>query len=159
RRNLISISLLDKCGYYFNFRGGKVDLLFDSKLIGSCVLSDNLYRLCLDDNVYGTCDEINMVSKRPLSKEKSFTLWHKRLGHISKEKVEKLIKDSILPSLDFGDFDVCVDCIRGKMTKTKKKGATRSLGLLEIIHIDISGPYSPTICKNKYFITFIDDFF
>ena len=30
--------------------------------------------------------------------------------------------------------------------------------MLEVIHTDISGPYSPTICSNKYFITFIDDF-
>ena len=30
--------------------------------------------------------------------------------------------------------------------------------MLEIVHIDISGPYSTTLCSNKYFITFIDDF-
>ena len=44
------------------------------------------------------------------------------------------------------------------MTKTKKKGANRSLNVLEIIHKDVSGPYSLTICGNKYFLTFIDDF-
>jgi len=48
--------------------------------------------------------------------------------------------------------------VRGKLTKTKKKGATRSQNLLEIIHTDISGSYSTTLCGNKYFITFIDDF-
>ena len=42
--------------------------------------------------------------------------------------------------------------------KPKKKGATRSQNLLEIVHIDISGPYPSTLCGNKYFITFIDDF-
>ena len=51
-----------------------------------------------------------------------------------------------------------MDCIRGKMTKTKKKGANRSLNILKIIHTDVSGPYSPTIYGNKYFLTFIDDF-
>ena len=44
------------------------------------------------------------------------------------------------------------------ITKTKKKCATRSSDLLEIIHTDISGPLTPTICGNKFFITFIDDF-
>ena len=29
---------------------------------------------------------------------------------------------------------------------------------MEIVHTDISGPYSTTLCGNKYFITFIDDF-
>ena len=30
--------------------------------------------------------------------------------------------------------------------------------MLEIVHKDISRPYSTTLCGNKYFITFIDDF-
>ena len=48
--------------------------------------------------------------------------------------------------------------MKGKLTKNKKNGATHSQNLLEIVHIDISGPYSTTLCSNKYFITFIDDF-
>ena len=48
--------------------------------------------------------------------------------------------------------------MKGKLTKTKKNGATRSQNLLEIAHTDISGPYSSTLCGNKYFITFNDDF-
>ena len=51
-----------------------------------------------------------------------------------------------------------VDCVKGKLTKTKKKGATRSENLLEIVHTDSSGPYFTTLCGKKYFITFIDDF-
>lgn len=85
-------------------------------------------------------------------------MWHKPLGHISKERVERLIKDDILPSLDFNDLETCVDCIRGKFTKTNEKGSTRSLNILEIIHTHISDPLSPTIWGNKSFITFIDEF-
>ena len=147
RRNLISVSVMDKIGYWFNIRNGKVNIFLDSQLIGHCILSHNLYQLSLHSNI----DEINVVSKRPLVKERSFKLWHKRLGHISKERVERLVKDNILPTLDFDDLDTCVDCIRGKMTKTKKKGANRSLNVLAISHTDVSGTYSPTICGNKYF--------
>ena len=64
----------------------------------------------------------------------------------------------IFPSLDFSDMETCVDCIKGKLTKIKKQVATRSSDLLEIIHIDINGPYSPTLRDNKYVIIFIDDF-
>ena len=54
---------------------------------------------------------------------------------------------------------MCVDCIKGKQTKHTKKGATRSTKLLEIIHTDICGPFdTPFFGKEKYFITFIDDF-
>ena len=75
-------------------------------------------------------------------------MWHKGLGHIS---------NKILPSLDFADLDICVDCIRGKLTKTKKKGATHSFDLLEIVHTDISRHLISTLSGDKYFVTFIDD--
>ena len=44
------------------------------------------------------------------------------------------------------------------MTKIRKKTAVRSSDLLEVIHTDISGPYTETLCRNFYFITFIDDY-
>ena len=52
-----------------------------------------------------------------------------------------------------------MDCIKGKLTKTRKQqGAARSSELLELIHIDISGPYSYSLCGKSFFVTFIDDF-
>ena len=49
--------------------------------------------------------------------------------------------------------------IKGKQTKHTKKGATRSTELLEIIHTNICRPFdAPSFGKEKYFITFIDDF-
>ena len=54
---------------------------------------------------------------------------------------------------------MCVDCMKGKQTKHTKKGATRSMQLLEIIHTDIYGLFdAPSFSGEKYFITFIDDF-
>ena len=80
------------------------------------------------------------------------------MGHISKERIERLVKDNILEHLDFTDFDICIDCIKGKQTKQIKKNATRSKELLEIIHTDICGPlHIPCFSGEKYFITFIDD--
>ena len=62
-------------------------------------------------------------------------------------------------NLDFTDFTVCVDCIKGKQTKHTKKGATRSSELLDIIHTDICGPFDvASFGGEKYLITFIDDF-
>ena len=73
--------------------------------------------------------------------------------------MQRLIKNEILPNLDFTDLEVCIDCIKGKQTKHTKKGATRSTQLLEIIHTDICGPFdAPSIGGEKYFITFTDDF-
>jgi len=101
----------------------------------------------------------NAGTKRSLVNECSAYLWHKRLGHISKERMQRLVKNEIFPNLDFIDLTVCVDCIKGKQTKHTKKGATRSTQLLEIIHTNICGPFDVnSFNKEKYCITFIDDF-
>ena len=70
------------------------------------------------------------------------------------------MKSEILPQLDFSDWDVCLDCIKGKQTKyISKNPATRSSQLLELIHTDICGPFdAPSFGGEKYFITFINDF-
>ena len=130
-------------------------MIYDSKLVGKCVFSDGLYRLLLLSACSYNVE--NTIAKRPLIKERSSLLWHKCLGHISKERVERLINYGILPHLDSNDLEICVDCVKGKLTKTKKNGATRSQNLLETVHTDISGPYSSTLGVNKYFITFIND--
>lgn len=69
----------------------------------------------------------NVETKHGLMDERSAYLWHKCLGHISKEQLQRLIKNEILHDLDFTDLDICVDCIKRKHTKyTIKKAATRS---------------------------------
>jgi len=84
-------------------------------------------------------------------------LWHRRLGHISKERIKRLVNDGVLSTLDFTDCDTCVDYIKGKQTNKSKKSAKRSTKILEIIHKDI---YSLDMdsCGQKYFISFIDDY-
>ena len=157
RRNLVSVSCLDMYDYSFEIKNNVISLFLNSNKVGCCYMSNGLYRLCLSPNdIYVACTVEKVVSKRPLPKEQSYALWHKRLGHISKDRVERLIKTNNLPALK-NDLGTCVDCCRGKMTKIRKKTAVRSSDLLEVIHTDISGPYTTTLCRNFYFITFIDD--
>ena len=98
-------------------------------------------------------------TKHSLMDEQSSYLWHRCLGHISKERIQRLLKNEILLDLDFTYLNVCVDCIKDKQTKHTKNKATRSTQLLEIIHIDICGPFDVNYFnQEKYFITFIDNF-
>ena len=158
RRNLVSVSCLDMYDYSFEIKSNVISLFLNSNKVGCCYMSNGLYRLCLSPNdIYVAYMAEKVVSKRPLPKEQSYALWHKRLGHISKDRVERLIKTNILPALK-NDLETCVDCCRGKMTKIRKKTAVRSSDLLEVIHTNISGPYTATLCRNFYFITFIDDY-
>ena len=73
--------------------------------------------------------------------------------------MERLVKESILPHLEFSDLEQCIDCIKGKYVKKIKKDAKRSTGILEIIHTDICGPF-PVKSVDGYdsFITFTDDY-
>ena len=106
RRNLISVSTLDKLGFGFVFSNESVNLMFDSQVIGHGVLHDDLYRLCLaSNNPQASLNVEKVIVKDPRIKDKSFLLWHKRLGHISKERIDRLITDDILPTLDYGDME------------------------------------------------------
>jgi len=156
RRNFISVSILDKCGYTFELGNGKLVVYFNSIIVGSGVLYDGLYMLNMNDM------SVNYVigHKRSRVDENSSMLWHRRLGHISRPQIERLIKEGILHDLDFSDFDTCVDCVKGKLTaKVRNTGANMRDNVLELIHTDIYGPITPTSMGGyRYFITFIDDY-
>ena len=69
------------------------------------------------------------------------------------------MSDEILDSLDLTDFEVCIECIKGKQTNIRRLGVNRCSDVSELIHTDICGPF-PTASWNgqQYFITFIDDY-
>ena len=111
------------------------------------------------------------IGSKRVNDEFSSILWHRHLGHITRDRMERLTRNgildsldfsyfqSILDSLDFSDFQICVDCVKGKITRVRKKEATRNKRQLEIIHTDICGPFTSAILGGyKYFITFIDHF-
>lgn len=156
RMNLISILALDKCGYSFVFGNGKLDTCFNSTVVGSRNLRDGLYILVMNEML------VNSVvgTKRNRKDENTLILWHRRLWHISRPRIERLIKEGILPNLDFSDFETCVDCLKGKFTaKTRNTKGNRCENVLQLIHTDMCGPITPNVMSGyKYFITFINDF-
>lgn len=155
-RNLVSVSRLDLDGFTFNIDNKCLSVFKNTSFVGSGILIDGLYKLKLDGIFAETLLTLHpkVGTKRSIRDDSSSFLWHKRLGHISRERIERLVKNEVLPNLDFTDFGVCVDCIKGKQTKHTKKGVTRSSELLEIIHTDICGPFdAPSFSGEKYFIT------
>jgi hypothetical protein len=44
----------------------------------------------------------------------SSKLWHYRLGHILRGGIERLVKNDILPLLEFSDIEQYIDCIKEK---------------------------------------------
>ena len=69
---------------------------------------DNLYKLNLDVNFSASlmCVHQNIGIKRSMANENSAYLWHKCLGHISKERLKRLVKNEILTNLEFTDLGI-----------------------------------------------------
>ena len=154
RRNLVFVSRLDKSGYHSSFENNNVSLLQNSNVICSDFLTDNLYKLDLN-----LCNEILQTKSRGTKQklnENSVSLWHKYLGHISKQRIQRLVVDGILKPLDLKDFQVCIECIKGKRTNERKLSAERAKDVLELIHIDICGLFPTASWNGQCFITFID---
>jgi len=160
RRNLIYVSLLDKPSYSCSFGNGKFSLFQSSNVVGTRSLVDYLYKLDLHASHISESLYVNSSGlKHRLINENSSMLWHKHLGHISRERLERLVSKGILNLLDFTDFKICVECVKGKQTNIRKLGSNRSSGVLEVIHTDICGPFPIASWNGQhYFITFIDDY-
>ena len=86
RWNLISISSLDKFGFSYSFRNNKVSLYQNSNIDSSGSLIDNIYMFDVVRSYTAIQETSSHGTKRKLN-ENSATLWHKHLGHISKQRI------------------------------------------------------------------------
>jgi hypothetical protein len=90
-------------------------------------------------------------------------LWHERFGNLNFKYLYHLSKGGMvdgLPHIQYID-GVFHGCILGKHLEDKFNigKAWRESSLLELVHSDITGPFPhQSICKDKYVLTFIDDF-
>ena len=161
RRNLVSGPWLYNSGYSCLTEKGSSTLSLNSVFIGTGKLLEN-HSLYMLDIINSNDESLNVElrgTKRKFEDANSGTLWHQRIGHISINRVERLVSEGILSSVKFTDCDICVDYIKGKQTKHKRLGAYRATEVLELIHMDICGPF-PTASWNgqQYIISSIGDY-
>ena len=115
-RNLILVSKLVPFGYSFHFSETSFNLIYKSNCVGNGILSDGLYGIFLQNDTTHNSLHVQTGIKSCVVNEDSSTLWHRRLGHISIDRIRRLVNDRVLSTLDFIDFETCVDCIKGKRT-------------------------------------------
>ena len=90
------------------------------------------------------------------------TLWHTRLGHISKDTMRLMVRKELVngvPDIDHSS-ETCVSCLKAKKTRKPFPQATsyRAKNLLELVHADLCGPITPpTPAKSRYIFVLIDD--
>nr|GEW79870.1 hypothetical protein [Tanacetum cinerariifolium] len=90
----------------------------------------------------------------------STLLWHCRLRHINKKRMEKLQHDGLLNLTDIKSLENCVSCMSGKMAKKSySHQVERAKNLLGLIHTDVCGPFKIMSRQGAYyFITFTEEF-
>ena len=116
KRNLISVSCLNKFGYSVTFN--KVFIISkNDKIICQGTLENGLY--FLHRNISHSLDtEITEPNHKrvKLSTDETY-LWHLRLGHINLNRIKRLVCDGPLSDLKVDDLPTCESCLEGKMTK------------------------------------------
>ncbi|CAL2257770.1 unnamed protein product [Prunus armeniaca] len=156
RMNLVSVARLVKAKFEAVFNDVGFSILKNKISVGNGTLVNDMFSL----NIKGSEHIMNVANtSKTQSKNESPNLWHKRLCHISRDRIITLCKEHVLPPLDLDELDeICISCVKGKLTNARKKGAIKSTNLLELIHIDICGPFpTQTHVSFKYFITFTND--
>jgi hypothetical protein len=155
---LISISKVYNVDYVF-FYENIFSILKNKNFIGGGTLINGLYRIDLNPTF-----ELNYVSihvdfgiKRSKIDEDSSMLWNTKLGHISIERIKRLVNYEVLNTFNFTDFSTCVNYIKGNQTNKTTKGVTRNLEILKIIYIELCRLFN-TLCLNGqgYYISFIN---
>ncbi|KAJ9566373.1 hypothetical protein OSB04_002339 [Centaurea solstitialis] len=155
-KNVLSFDLLVDQEFYYKYDYKMFSVFKDNIFYFKATPVNGLYTVNLQDN----SSEIYHISKRSKDIEDQTYLWHCRLGHINKKRVELLLKGGFLGTFNYKPFDNCESCLSGKMTKQPfNKENERATDLLEIIHTDVCGPFSHIARGGyRYFITFTDDF-
>ena len=101
-----------------------------------------------------------IASKHPkLDNVSESYLWHYRLDHVKKNRIDMLIKERVLEIDDCESLPICESCLLCKMTKSLfKKKDKRASDVLGLIHTDVCGSMNISVRRGYYyFITFIDD--
>jgi hypothetical protein len=118
RRNLISVSCLDDDGFDCIFGKKQCLIKYNNEILGRAFRHDKLYLLSFkySNNVISSENDVNVSSSKNKCKRIDGVyskLWHHCLSHISRGMIERLFKESILPLLEFLDFEQCIECIKG----------------------------------------------
>ncbi|GJU27258.1 zinc finger, CCHC-type containing protein [Tanacetum coccineum] len=150
RKNLVSSSILNNCGYKQVIESNKFVLSKHGVFIGFGYLSNQMFRLnIVNDNIASAF--------MSTSKLNDSILWHARLGHVHFKRMQDMSKDGLIPAFDM-DTEKCKTCMLTKITKKPFQNVKRETKVLELIHSDLCDLHAtPSLGNKKYFVTFIDD--
>nr|GEV54230.1 RNA-directed DNA polymerase, eukaryota [Tanacetum cinerariifolium] len=122
------VIVLNNCHYAPSITRGVISVsrLFDNGFINR-----------FDDNNVISVSKNNLVYFMAVPRDGSSLLWHCRLGHISKKRIEKLQHDGLLNSIDIESLEKCVSFMSERMArKPYSHQVERAKDLLGLIYTD-----------------------
>ena len=119
----------------------------------------DMFAWLMDNNLY----LMDTFSPEPLAmaaiKKDTLHLWHSRLGHLGHQNIIRLAHMS--EGIDLSKTppeDVCISCTEANMQVELHKDMIQpSQDPLDLVHSDVSGPYTTGIYGVKYYVTFLCD--
>ncbi|GJY89640.1 retrotransposon protein, putative, ty1-copia subclass [Tanacetum coccineum] len=150
-RGVISISRLYEDDFINRFVNNTIQVSRNNMVYFSAIPRDGIFEIDLSNSYANESSIYTVSNKRAKLDLDSALLWHCRLGHISKKRIEKLQHDRLINSTDLRAFEKCVPCMSGKMArKPYTHQVERAKDLLGLIHTDDHGiiahrtpPYTP----------------
>ncbi|GJQ96707.1 retrotransposon protein, putative, ty1-copia subclass [Tanacetum coccineum] len=140
-RGVVSVHRLVENGFVQRFTDFGILVSKNNVHYFNAIPSNGIYEIDMHNLVPNVNSIYNVSTKRAKHNLDSTYLWHCRLAHISKKRIEKLQQEGLLKSTDDESFDQCVSCLLGKMTrKSFPHRPERATDLLGIIHTDVCGP-------------------
>lgn len=164
-KNLLSVPKMTEHGASVTF---KKDKAFVRNKTGDLVMTaekcqnSGLYYVksqTIEQNYAATFETISNSAKK-----NSLLEWHRKLGHMNDKDLRLALNKETLIGLYFDkkeSLSDCDACIQAKMTRVPsppQRTTPRTTERLEIVHSDVCGPITPSNGKNRYFVTFIDDY-
>ncbi|GKF82464.1 retrotransposon protein, putative, ty1-copia subclass, partial [Tanacetum coccineum] len=122
--------------------------------------TNDIYEIVMSSSNTNESSMYAVSNKRAKLNLDSALLWHCRLGHINKKRIEKLQHDGLLDSIDIKSFEKCIACMSGKMArKPYLHQVEKYKDLLGLIRTNVCGPFKIMSRQGAYyFVTFTDDF-
>ncbi|GJT23042.1 retrotransposon protein, putative, ty1-copia subclass [Tanacetum coccineum] len=130
---------------------------------GNAIPRDGVYEIEMSCSNTNDSSMYAVSNKRAKLNLDSSLLWHCRLGHISKKRIEKLQHDGLLNSTDIESLGKCVSCMSGKMARkpySHQVERAKDLPWGQLIQTMMCGPFNNRLSRQgaNYFVTFTDDF-
>ncbi|GJR69512.1 zinc finger, CCHC-type containing protein [Tanacetum coccineum] len=116
-RGVVSISCLVKNGYIHTFTNYGIFVSKDNVFYFNVILRDGSYEIDMHNIYPNVSSSYNVSNKKAKHGLDSYYLWHCRLGHINKKRMDMLQRDGLLQPTHDESHEKFKSCISEKMAR------------------------------------------